>query len=379
MNKQKIFKSLKFKMTVWYSAILLFFSLIFVLVMNITLTVYMQKDKPFERSFGPQPPFMIQDITTEQADLIRQSRERDLNNIRALSFYSVIPLTILSFAGGYILVSRILRPLEDLDREMKNRNIENLSSPILFKDTGDEIASLIGHFNDMSKRVYASFKSQKEFVENASHELKTPLAIISANLENAIDEKNLSKKELNELLKESSKSVTFMNKLTEDLLLLSLLDTDIEREKINLKQLVEESVKSVSYLLKDSSFSVQINCPKGISIHGNRTLLIRAFQNIIENSIKYSEGTELMINVKKEERDLKLSFKDNGKGIKKESCQKIFQRFYRVDKSRSRKSGGSGLGLAITKEIVEKHDGNITCISDEKKGCEFVITLKEDL
>ncbi len=103
--------------------------------------------------------------------------------------------------------------------------------------------------------------------------------------------------------------------------------------------------------------------------------MIRAFQNIIENSIKYSGGNKLDINVKKEHNNLFISFKDNGKGIQKDQCNRIFERFYRIDKSRSRKTGGSGLGLAITKEIIERHNGKIECISDIGKGCEFRISF----
>lgn len=360
-------------MTVWYSAILLLFSFSFVLVMNIFLTKYMNDSRPFRPLFSPRPNPVMQEITEEELGLIRKSRLEDLENIRLISIYSILPLTLLSFLGGYVIANKMLKPLELLDREMSSRNADNLDTPIPFKDNGDEISSLFNQFNSLSSRVSKSFKSQREFVENASHEIKTPLAIIQANLEMALEEKDISMKELNSLLSESKKSVSFMNKLTEDLLLFSLIDSEIDMKEINLNSLLNESKQLVISLVNGSGFKINIDCPNDITLEGNKSLLIRAFQNIIENSIKYSEGTKLDINVKEENKKIYLTLKDDGRGIPKEHCEEVFYRFYRIDKSRSRKSGGSGLGLAITKEIIERHNGTIKCKSDKGKGCEFKI------
>lgn len=371
MNKIKFTKSLKFKMTVWYSAVLLLFSLSFVLAMNIFLTQYMKQSIPFKPLFMSN--VIEREVTEEENELIKLSRLKDLENIRIISVYSVIPLTLLSFLVGYVIAAKMIKPLEDLSEEIRNRDVNTLGNPIEFKDTGDEISVLIKHFNGMSERVYNSFKAQREFVENASHEIKTPLAVIQANLEMALDDKNISRKELQDLLKESHKSVTFMNKLTEDLLLFSLLDTEIDTKTVNLMDLLSQAKELVSPIIKDNNFDINIKSPKNIQIRGNETLLIRAFQNIIENSIKYSKGTKLDVTVDKDKNEINISFKDNGQGIPAKQCSKIFNRFYRVDKSRSRKSGGSGLGLAITKEIIQRHNGSIECISDTGKGCEFKI------
>ncbi len=372
MSNIKFTKSLKFKMTVWYSAILLFFSFSFVLVTNIFLTTYMNESRPFRPLFSPRPAPM-QQITEEELGLITRSRLEDLENIRLISIYSVLPLTLLSFLGGYLIAFKMLKPIEQLDREMSDKNADNLDTPIPFKDNGDEISSLYHQFNNLSLRVSKSFKSQSEFIENASHEIKTPLAVIQSNLEMALDEKDISKKELNALISESKKSVSFMNRLTEDLLLFSLIDSEIDMKEINLSALLNESKNLVISLVNGSGFQINIDCPNNITLKGNKSLLIRAFQNIIENSIKYSDGTKLDIKVKEEDKKIYITLKDNGKGISKEYCEDIFSRFYRIDKSRSRKSGGSGLGLAITKEVIERHNGKVKCISDKGKGCEFQI------
>lgn len=373
MNKIPFRKSLKFKMTVWYSAILLLFSFSFVLVMNIFLTSYMRESRPFKPIFIPNP--IVRDITEEEGRLIAESRLKDLENIRTVSIYSVIPLTLFSFIIGYLIASRMIKPLEKLSEEISNMDASTLGRAIEYKDTGDEVSVLTKHFNDMSARVFNSFKSQREFVENASHEIKTPLAVIQANLELALDEKTISKKELHELLKECNTSVHFMNSLTEDLLLFSLLDTEIDTKELGLHSLLTEAKTLVISLVNGSGFDINIDCPEDIKVKGNKSLLIRAFQNIIENSIKYSGGSKLDISAKKEKGSILISFKDDGKGIAKDKCETIFSRFYRIDKSRARKSGGSGLGLAITREIIERHNGNVVCLSEIGKGCDFRITL----
>ncbi len=336
----------------------------------------MLESRPLRPLFIPERPPMMDDVTEEELELIRRSRRKDLENIRIISVVSVIPLTLISFLGGYLIAYRMLKPLEELDREMKGKNAENLHTPIPFQDNGDEISSLIKQFNSLSLRVANSFRSQKEFVENASHEIKTPLAVIQANLELALDEKDISKKELNNLLQECKNSVAFMNKLTEDLLLFSLIETEMTMQEINLNTLLTESISLVKPLLNGNGFEIKINCPEKIKIKGNETLLIRSFQNIIENSVKYSGGTKLGIKVLEKDEKIYVSFKDDGKGIPKDQCEKIFNRFYRLDKSRSRKFGGSGLGLAVTKEIIERHGGEITCKSEVGKGTEFKICLQ---
>ena len=150
-----------------------------------------------------------------------------------------------------------------------------------------------------------------------------------------------------------------MSKLTEDLLLLSVLEGNMEKEEVDLVNIVREGVKNLKSIAEEKDFGLKITGKKILLINGNDILLSRAFSNIIENSIKYSNGNELEINIRKENEKKIVEFKDNGKGVPKKDLKKIFERFYRVDRSRSRKTGGSGIGLSITKKIVEVHDGNI--------------------
>jgi signal transduction histidine kinase len=257
---------------------------------------------------------------------------------------------------------------------MKNKSMENLGKEIDFEDREDEISALIKSFNRMSRRLNKSFEAQKEFVENASHELKTPLSIIQANLDTALEDKEIDKEELRELLESSKESIYFMNQLTEDLLLLSVLDQKVQTEKIEIVEVLEKCVKNINSLFPKSEIEIIKNFPnKEVYIKGNSILLERAIMNILENSVKYSEADTIEISLRERRKRVQIIIQDNGVGIPKEQVEKVFERFYRVDKSRSRDTGGAGLGLSITKTIVNKFDGDITLESERGKGVKFTI------
>jgi two-component system sensor histidine kinase ArlS len=268
-----------------------------------------------------------------------------------------------------------LKPVENLNKKMKEKSTENLGEEIQFIDNQDEISELIKSFNRMSRRLNKSFEAQKEFVENASHELKTPLSIIQANLDTALEDKKISKKELEELLRSSEKSVGFMNTLIEDLLLLSLLEEDIELEDVEIANLIKDSIEEVKRMSNNDITINTVFSKNNIVLKASGVLLKRAVMNILENAVKYSDCDKITISVTEKRDSAEIVIKDNGKGIPKKELKRIFERFYRVDKSRSRETGGSGLGLSITKKIVQRFGGTISVDSSLGKGSQFIINL----
>jgi signal transduction histidine kinase len=274
----------------------------------------------------------------------------------------------------------MLRPLEKLNEQIERKETENLNDEIPFEDNGDEISQLIKSFNRMSRRLGKSFDSQKGFVENASHEIKTPLSVIQANIDTILNGKGISKKESEKLLLNSKKQIKFMSDLTEDLLLLSSVSNvsfGIKFEKVSIREVIEESIDTLKGNIEKKNFNVETKFPKKIPfVNGNKTLLTRAVTNIIENSLKYSEGKNIEISVSTAKDMVQISIKDDGKGIPEEEAKVIFERFYRLDKGRSRKEGGSGLGLAITKEIIERHGGSVYVNTEYKDGAEFLIGVR---
>ena len=384
----KITKTIRFRLTIWYSALLFFFCSLFLLSMNLLLQDYFQRDawEPAgqgwmitQRLEETAPGLKrFKNLNEDAREFFVESRINDLKNIQKVSLYSLLPLTVLSFAGGYLLSGQMLKPISDLNEEVKRKSMKNFKEKIVFEDNGDEISEVMRNFNRMSSRLGKSFDSQKEFVENASHELKTPLAVIQANIDSVIEDDAVTKEELVTVLKESKKSIDFMDKLTEDLLLLSLLEVGVEKEELVLKDILDEAVSQLKHLVEEKGVDISWEIDKKLSnvkALGNAVLLERSFMNIIENALKYSDCKNILISMKREDNLIVISIKDDGKGISKKEQEKIFERFYRIDKSRARKSGGSGLGLAIVKKVIAVHEGNISVMSSRGSGCEFVVKL----
>ena len=198
----------------------------------------------------------------------------------------------------------MLEPLGKLNKEIKRKEMENIEDEIQFEDTGDEISELIKSFNRMSNRLGRSFDSQKQFVENASHELKTPLALIQANLDMAMEDCQISKEELDDLLVNCKKHVKFMNDLVEELLLLSVKG-EVELENINIVNVLEDICREENKDDFKITFMNKLN-KKSVEITANTVLLKRAIENVIENSIKYSDGNNLVAELKRGETNGKV-------------------------------------------------------------------------
>lgn len=317
-------------------------------------------------------------VTDEQRQLIMEARLEDLNNIRKVSLYAILPLMFISFGGGYLLSAQMLKPLDRLNLEMTKRNLENLREKIAYVNNGDEISGLITSFNNMTERLNLAFESQRNFVENASHEIKTPLSIIQAIIESALEDQKLTSKEIDLILNNIKKQIVFINKLTEDLLLLAVLKSDLKMMDVDVREIIETTVNSLKTVITESGMNLKLSLGnKKILIQANEQLLQRAFANIIENSLKYSGGTQIIVKLVTDLKSDKINvkFTDNGKGIPLEQMERIFERFYRIDKGRSRKVGGSGLGLAITKEVIEAHGGKVYVNKKRQNGAEFIVEL----
>jgi len=314
-------------------------------------------------------------LDEEKREIFEEYRGNDLRNFRKTTLFSLIPLSLISFAGGYLIAGQMLSPLKELNKKIKNINIKNLKSKLSYEKTGDEISELIENFNEMIARLNLSFEAQKEFIENASHELKTPLAIIQTNLDSILLDNKITKKEISSLIESSRKSTKFMNKLIEDLLLLALLENQVKKRKLSLENVVTESTNNLRKIASENRIKLQLDITgKHFSMSGNFELLQRAIMNLIENAIKYSpKKSAVEVTLADNKDTLTVDIIDHGRGITEPEQKKIFERFYRTDKSRSRKTGGAGLGLAIAKKIVWLHKGKITVASKKGVGSRFKV------
>lgn len=372
--------SIKFKLTLWYSFILIISSCAFLFVFNILITNYFQTrfvpEVEIELRPGPGQPRWFLDLPQEDRESIYESRMDDLAKIRELSLVMLIPLMLFSFGGGYFITDQMLFPLKGLNQKMATITSKNLTETIPYIDSGDEMTELIKNFNTMILRLKANFDSQKQFVENVSHELKTPLAVVQTNLAAALEHKGVSKESAELLIQTAIRSTKFMDKLIEDLLLLSMIEREVPQTVVDIRNVVERGIDQLKEISSKRRIEiVRKFSEKSICVKTNDILLQRAIMNIMENAVKYSpEKSTVRIDVVEKDNTAVVTISDSGPGIPEESKGRVFDRFYRVDTSRSRKTGGVGLGLAIAKEVVELSRGTIR-IASGNNGCTFTIEL----
>lgn len=225
----------------------------------------------------------------------------------------------------------------------------------------------------MVENLYSSPSARKQFIENISHELRAPLSIIRLNLE-ILESKRGLKKDREFYVSNIKNSIELMNELLDDLLLLSSVDQDIRRTKIDFDKLVTDCVNDLAVLADKKNLEIEYIRFDNIYIKGSRSLVKRSIMNIVENAIRYSpRNLKIEISLEKKNSNAILSISDHGPGIPKNEQKRIFERFYRVDKSRSKRIGGMGLGLAIVKEIVEKHGGKVS-VKSSPKGSTFILS-----
>jgi len=211
----------------------------------------------------------------------------------------------------------------------------------------------------MSKPVEEAFQKQKDFIADASHELKTPLAVIMASADALVDNKD--EKWINNIQNESER----MNRLITNLLDLSKIENNTQFEIINLSKLIEKSVLTIESLLYENNIKLKYNIDNDISFKCNSDEIKQLITILIDNAIKHSsKNGKIIVNLLQERNNIKLEVINKGEAIKKEEEEKIFERFYRADKSRNRDDNRYGLGLAIASSIVKKHNGTIKAHSE---------------
>ena len=237
---------------------------------------------------------------------------------------------------------------------------------------------LVTTFNELLDRLAKSFQMQKAFVADASHELRTPLSIMMSDIQTALKNlKNTSKAK--ESLDNSVTEIERMARIVDDLHLLAMTDSgrmNISKQMIRLDDVLMATVSRCQVFASTKNITLNIKKVDIIEYNGDEELLIRALSNLVFNAIKYSdENAKVELNLVKNDIGAYFSVSDQGIGIHEEYHAKIFERFYRVDSSRSRETGGSGLGLAIARWVSEIHSGSINLVSTPGEGSTFTIVL----
>jgi heavy metal sensor kinase len=230
----------------------------------------------------------------------------------------------------------------------------------------------------MMNRLENSFVQMRQFSSDASHELRTPLTVLKGQNE-LILSKPRKPEEYQEVISSNLEEINYMSKVLEDLFMLSKSDenqVNLDCKQIDLKPLVEEICKHAEVLAEEKNIKIVIAFLEAVPIKGDEVRLRQMLWNILQNGIKYTQrGGELKISLQNDGGGAMLTIQDTGIGIPEEDLSSIFNRFYRVDKARTRDEGGSGLGLSICKQIAEAHKGTIEVESKLGVGTRFKIRL----
>lgn len=284
---------------------------------------------------------------------------------------------LVSIVLGFFMSRRALQPIEKITNQAKMISVSDLSKRINIDGPDDELKRLAETFNTMISSIEYGYEKQNRFALDASHELATPLTVIKGYIDIIGRWGKDDPEVLEEAIGSIKKEITNMTKLLDKLLFLAKNDneiTQIEKTKFWLNELIIEVVKENKLIHKDISVYYDIN--NTVLVYADGRLIKQMMRAIIDNSIKYSkEACEIVINSKSLKEKFEIRISDNGIGIPPEELPHIFDRFYRVDKARTRDLGGSGLGLSIVKWIAEKHGGSVKAESVLGQGTSIIIDI----
>ena len=299
-----------------------------------------------------------------------------LSNL-GLSLLFLLPLTvILTGLSGIFLVQLTLRPVDQMIETIHLITAENLKLRLQIPDSKDEIESLAKTFNQMIARLDEAFTSQRQFMEDISHELKTPLSVLKGELEVTL-KRIRSTQEYETALQSSLEEVNRIAGIVENLLTLARFDaktTTLQAVSLDLSALVEDTLEAIQVLAVQKNITLQFNSAHTLDILADKNQIRRLILNILDNAIKYTQpGGKIFIDLRQQDGFANIEITDTGIGIPESELPHIFDRFYRVDKSRS--SLGFGLGLSIAQSIAMAHGGKIRAKANLPQGTIFTISL----
>ncbi|PYS06968.1 MAG: two-component sensor histidine kinase, partial [Acidobacteria bacterium] len=270
------------------------------------------------------------------------------------------------------------KPLDEIATTAERITSRSLNERVPVLATGDELEKLAASLNRMMARLEESFHHINRFSADAAHEIRTPLAIIRGELENAFQMPALAT-ELRETIGSALEEVERLSRIVEQLLEMSRLEageTLIERSRFDFTELAKTTVDQMRLLAEEKSLNLRFNGSQPVEIEGDRLRLKQIVVNLVDNAIKYTTpGGSVSVSTFPVDGMAVLEVSDTGIGIPADALPQVFDRFYRVDKARSRQLGGTGLGLAIVKSICTAYGGTVTVKSAEGKGAVFRVEL----
>jgi signal transduction histidine kinase len=375
-------RSIRFRYTLLYSAVL--FGLAALAVASVYLIVSAKLHR-YPVSFGPgevwcnpfAPGRCMRFSAVDRQDFQRLVYTEALSTLRYYSFAALGVLFVASLGVGWVIAGRVLRPIGRITSVARDIQATDLSRRIELAGPDDELKQLADTFDAMLARLDAAFAAQRQFVADASHELRNPLAIIRTNVEVALADSDADPEDLRHAIIVVKRAGDRMSRLVDDLLALARRqEPTLEHERVDLGAAVAEA--SDDFLVPAEARGIVLDraiAPEVVVI-GDRDALKRAVANLLENAVRLAPAsTRIKLATGSEGGRAWIAVADEGPGIAAEDQQHVFDRFWRADKARSRADGGTGLGLAIVRQIAESHDGHVRLHSKVGVGSTFVIWL----
>ena len=342
---------------------------------------------------GTAPEAVYIDIPdNEWDDFVAQFSIKVYDSKSDYRIRSILITVIVALFGGavtYFISGRALKPLREFSETVEKVQAQNLTDHMIEENKIAELDRLRISYNKMLMRLSESFETQRQFTGNAAHELRTPLALIQAQLDlyhtTEHPESTTAAEETIQMVTEQNER---LSKLVRTLLDMSELQTVVRNDKIELHSLIEEVLTDLEPLAKEKNVELIQKSQRSseragekaddeLILTGSDILIYRMLYNLVENAIKYNrnDGT-VTVSAKRENNEAVLTVSDTGNGIDEEFRKQIFEPFFRIDKSRSRELGGVGLGLAIVREIVRVHDGTIEVYANKHSGMTFEVKMR---
>lgn len=305
--------------------------------------------------------------------------EEGLRRLRRDFFAGVPLILLLASLGGYFLARKSLAPIALMNEQTQRITAENLSSQLDVPNPRDEVGGLAITINALLARLNAAFQEQQRFIADASHELRTPIAVLRGETEVALEQERATAeyKESLTLIKDEAER---LSRIVENLFILARQPVDasaIVKRPVRLNQVVANCVRAAQVLAtqKGLRFNASSSLPE-VELNGDDEMLKRMLLNLLDNAVKYTPtGGEVNVTVASQNGTALIIVSDTGIGIPAAAQPHIFDRFYRVDKARSRALGGAGLGLSIARWIVEAHEGRLSVVSTPGRGSAFTVEL----
>jgi two-component system, OmpR family, heavy metal sensor histidine kinase CusS len=292
----------------------------------------------------------------------------------------LMPLFVAGGAvGGYWLSRRAFQPVDQITERARAIGVKNLSERLVVPQTRDELQRLAETWNDMLARLETAVSRISQFTADASHELRTPVAIMRLAAENAL-RRSRTEEEYRHTLQQIRRESESMTALLENLLFLARADVETRstpKEIVDMAHIAEEACVQLAPLASAKNIQLAHDIPsQPVPVVGDRSALKRMLIILLDNAIKYTpEGGAVSVRLQRNQNEAFLFVDDTGIGIPEQARSRIFERFFRVDPSRSRESGGFGLGLPIARTIAQQHSASVELVSDRSSGCSFRISL----